>query len=323
MRFHVLHHGRCFDGAASAALFATFVRARFGEQVEVRYVPKHHRRGDPFDDADFAGADEAAVVDFRYTQRPELTWYFDHHRSAFQIDGDLAHFQADTSGQKFHDPAAPSCTGYLARIARDQFGVGLGAHAELIRWGEIIDSADFANPDVAVLYEQPAMRLSAWIQAAEDPAAITEFIEALLTTRLEDLAEAGWIRDIVDPRLAAHRRDIEVIRRRGRLVGEVFIYDLLDDGPRILNHFIPYHLSPGIEYSLGAYLHTDGDLRLSLGYNPWRPSEARRHDLAGLCEAHGGGGHPFVAGAAFPADQVDALRAALTTLSAQLQGPPA
>ncbi|MCA9684370.1 MAG: phosphoesterase, partial [Myxococcales bacterium] len=114
MRVHVLHHGRCFDGAASAALFAAFMRARHGlgtndPGLDLRYVPKHHRHGDPFEDADFAGADEAAVVDFRYTQRPGLTWYFDHHRSAFQLDGDRSHFEADRSGRKFHDPAAPSC----------------------------------------------------------------------------------------------------------------------------------------------------------------------------------------------------------------------
>lgn len=321
MRVHVLHHGRCFDGAASAALFAAFMRARHGRgAVEMVYVPKHHRRGDPFDDRDFAGADEAAVVDFRYTQHPGLTWFFDHHRSAFQLDGDRAHFDADTSGQKFHDPTAPSCTGYLAGIATTQFGIDLSAHAELIRWGEIIDSADFADPAVAVLYEQPAMRLAAWIQTASDDDAIAEFIEALLVTPLDTLAEAKWVRDLVEPRLAAHHRDIERIRAVGATVDGVFVYDLLDDIPRVLNHFIPYYLDPSIRYSLGAYAHPDGDLRLSLGFNPWLPASSREHDLAALCEAHGGGGHPFVAGAAFPPDQRDALRRAVAVIGAELRG---
>jgi hypothetical protein len=122
MRVHVLHHGRCFDGAASAALFGAFMRARHGSQIELVYVPKHHRRGDPFEDADFVGADEAAVVDFRYTQHPQLTWYFDHHRSAFQLPGDRAHFEAREGVQRFHDPTAPSCTGYLAKVLGEQFG---------------------------------------------------------------------------------------------------------------------------------------------------------------------------------------------------------
>lgn len=318
MRVHVLHHGRCFDGAASAAVFAAFMRARHGRDIELAYLPKHHRRGDPFEDADFAGADEAVIVDFRYSQRPGLTWYFDHHRSAFQLPGDRAHFEADRSGQRFHDPTAPSCTGYLAQIAAERFGFDAGAHTELIRWAEIIDSAAFESPEVAVLYEQPAMQLAAWIQTADDPEAIAAFIEALLTTPLAQLAEAAWIRELVGPRLSAHRADIELLRRVGRQVEAVYVYDLLDHGPRVLSHFIPYYLAPDCLYTVGAYAHPDGDLRLSVGFNPWRDRSSRRHDLAALCERHGGGGHPYVAGASFAADQGDRLRAAVRELIAIL-----
>ncbi|NVB41934.1 hypothetical protein G6O69_29155 [Pseudenhygromyxa sp. WMMC2535] len=318
MRVHVLHHGRCFDGAASAALFAAFMRARHGEGIELRYLPKAHRRGDPFEDADFAGADEAAILDFRYTQREGLTWYFDHHRSAFQLEGDRAHFDADRSGQKFHDPSAPSCTGYLARIVRARFGVDLSAHAELIAWAERIDSAAFASPEEAVLYEQPAMRLAAWIQIADDPDEIAAFIEALLTTPLATLAETEAIRAKVEPRLAAHREDIALVRARGHIHEGVFVYDLLDDPPRVLSHFIPYYIAPEISYCVGAYTHVDGELRLSVGFNPWHDRDTRRHDLGALCERHGGGGHPYVAGASFPASATDQLRAALAEIAATL-----
>lgn len=320
MRVHVLHHGRCFDGAASAAVFAAFMRARHGRDIDLRYIPKHHRSGDPFEDADFAGADEAAIVDFRYSQREGLTWYFDHHRSAFQLPGDREHFEADRSGQRFHDPSAPSCTGYLAEIARREFGFDASAHAELIDWAQTIDSAAFATPEVAVLYEQPAMQLAAWIQAATDPDAVTAFIEALLVTPMDELAQADWIRAIVEPRLAQHRLDIELIRRISRRRGGVFVYDLLDEGPRILSHFIPYFLAPDTTYSVGIYAHPDGSLRLSAGFNAWITRGRRRHDLAALCERHGGGGHPFVAGASFPGEDRDQARAALADIVSTLAG---
>lgn len=317
MRVHVLHHGRCFDGAASAALFGAFMRARHGPDVETVYIPKHHRRGDPFDPADFAGADEVAVVDFRYSQHPGLTWYFDHHRSAFQLPGDREHFDARIDGQRFHDATAPSCTGYLAAVLAEQFGFDISAHAELIRWAEIIDSASFPSPEVAVLYQDPAMQLAAWIQSADDPDAIARFIEALLVTPLAELAEQPWIRAIVEPRLEQHRADIELIRERGRIHGDVFEYDLLAEGPRILSHFIPYHLAPTIPYTVGTYAHLDGDLRLSVGFNPWLGAELRKHDLAELCERYGGGGHPFVAGASFPNEQLaqlDRVRAEIVAI---------
>jgi hypothetical protein len=70
---------------------------------------------------------------------------------------------------------------------------------------------------------------------------------------------------------------------------------------------------------LGIYTHADGDLRLSVGFNPWLDPSARKHDLAALCERHGGGGHPFVAGASFPADARDRLRAAQADIAAVLR----
>ncbi len=319
MRVHVLHHGRCFDGAASAALFSAFMRARHGPGTELVYIPKHHRQGDPFDDDDFAGADETAILDFRYTQRPGLTWYFDHHRSAFQLPGDRSHFDAHAHhGQHFHDAGAPSCTGYLAKIAGEKFGFDVSAHAELIHWAEIIDTAAFPTPESAVLYEQPAMQLAAWIQAAEQPDAIARFIESLLHTPLSKLAATSWVRELVEPRLQAHHEDIELIRRIGRREHGVFVYDLIDEGPRILSHFIPYYLAPDCSYSVGIYAHPDGDLRLSAGFNPWHGRELRTHDLAELCERHGGGGHPYVAGASFTRQQIDELRAAQRDIVASL-----
>ena len=321
MRVHVLHHGRCFDGAASAALFGAFMRAQHGASIETFYIPKHHRRGDPFDPSDFAGADEVAVVDFRYTQHPGLTWYFDHHRSAFQLPGDREHFDAHVgAGQRFHDAAAPSCTGYLAGILAEEFGFDSSAQADLIRWAEIIDSAAFPSPDVAVLYEDPAMQLAAWIQSADDRQAIHRFIEAILVTPLAELAEQDWVRAVVEPRLVRHRDDIELIRRLGEIDDGVFHYNLLAEQPRVLSHFIPYYLAPQVRYTVGTYAHPDGDLRLSVGYNPWLPGNGREHDLAELCERYGGGGHPFVAGASFPTEQLAQVHRAQAEIVELLRG---
>ena len=41
-----------------------------------------HRAGALFDEKDFDG-DENAIVDFKYSPSPKITWWFDHHQSAF------------------------------------------------------------------------------------------------------------------------------------------------------------------------------------------------------------------------------------------------
>ena len=75
-----------------------------------------HKASQPFEDGIFDG-DENAIVDFKYSSSPLLTWWFDHHQSAFLKPEDAEHFRQDHSGKKFYDPSYKSCTKFLATIA--------------------------------------------------------------------------------------------------------------------------------------------------------------------------------------------------------------
>ena len=122
MQLKVLYHGNCFDGCASAALFTRFFTEREGARLsEVRYLPLQHQAGDAFPPDAFDG-DANACVDFRFSASSSLHWWFDHHASAFPRPEDRAAFERDRSGQKFWDPTAPSCTGFIARILAQRFG---------------------------------------------------------------------------------------------------------------------------------------------------------------------------------------------------------
>lgn len=98
MKLRILYHGNCFDGVSSAAIFTKFYRAKINPQVDVAYTPTMHRAGNAFDREQFDG-DENAIVDFKYCPDERLTWWFDHHQSAFLSPADEQHFLADTSGQ--------------------------------------------------------------------------------------------------------------------------------------------------------------------------------------------------------------------------------
>lgn len=316
---HILHHGRCFDGAASAALFAVFARRTLGVRAPMRFIPKHHRRGDPFEPDDF-DCDWAACVDFRYSQHPRLQWFFDHHRSAFTTPGDLEHFQADTSGQKFHDPDASSCAQMICDLTRDRFGFDPSPHQELIAWADHIDSASFRNATHAIDLSASPMKLATYIQSESNPDRIEQFIEDLLRVPLDTLANADYLQPLLRERQEQHQDNLQKIQHVGTLRDDVLVYDLLGEPPRILNHFIPYHLEPSIRYALGAYLHEDQSLRITVGFNPWHEGE-RTHDLASLCEPFGGGGHPYVAGCSFEPSEHKAARAALLGIYEQLHPP--
>ncbi len=320
MSVNVLHHGMCFDGAASAALFTAFFERHTGAQ-EFRYLPKDHGPGDPYVDRDF-NADEVVGLDFRYTQNPRMTWFFDHHRSAFQQPGDRQHFAADRSGRKFHDPDARSCASYIAQIVRREFAVDLRDHAELIRWAELIDSASFPCPEMPVRLEAPALRLMTFVESNSDPSLVTPFIRDLLHLPMHLHAQASYIENALRPRLEQHQIDIAVLKERLQVEDGILSFALLERPGRSYNKFIPYYHRPKIRYVVGLLRAPGGRLKITAGYNPWLPKPEREHNLAAILEPFGGGGHPFVAGCAFAEnDEENAIRAQ-SAIIACLKGPP-
>ena len=112
MRVRILYHDHCFDGAASAAFFSRFVEAKFHPDAEFAYTGLAHKADQLFE-PDYFDGDENAIVDFKYSTDPRLTWWFDHHQSAFLTPEDAEHYRHDTAGRKMYDPSFRSCTMYI------------------------------------------------------------------------------------------------------------------------------------------------------------------------------------------------------------------
>jgi hypothetical protein len=316
MNVQVLFHDNCFDGAASAAVFTRFYRERIRADATFHYEGLTHKPGaEGIDPAVFTG-DENAIVDFRYSQDGRLTWWFDHHASAFQQPGDEAHFRADTSGRKFHDPHRKSCTKYLADVARERFGWDASGLAELIHWAEIIDGAQFPSPQMAVALEEPALRIMTVLEANKSPDLIPQLIERMQKESLAQIAASPLIAEPLAPLLERHQRNIEQVRAKARYEHGVVFFDLADEGVDSLNKFIAYALYPEARYTLWVGK-GPGRAKVSLGSNPWRP-ELRKHDLAAIAGRYGGGGHPMVAAVSFKPDQLDKARAAYREILAEL-----
>jgi len=316
MRLKVCYHDNCFDGLASAATFTRFYRETIDGSAEVTYQGLAHRAGDAFGPNLFDG-DVNAIVDFRYTQNPGLNWFFDHHVSAFQEPGDEAHFRADRSGHKFWDPAAKSCTRYLAKIAVEKFGWDATPMRELIDWAELIDGAQFPDAKMAVELKEPALRLMTMIEAEKDEAVLHGLIRRLQDESLGALAAAPEYAARIEPLLARHQANVELIRERAVLEGGVVFYDIADAGVDNVNKFIPYYLYPQCRYGVNVTA-SRKRAKVSIGSNPWS-KVPRTHDLAKLAEKYGGGGHPVVAAISFPPDALDRARAAAAEIAAALR----
>jgi hypothetical protein len=315
-RIKVLFHNNCFDGAASGAVFTRFYRERIDREAQFAYAGIAHKANSgPIDEALLDG-DENAVVDFRYTQSPRLTWWFDHHQSAFQIDGDESHFRSDESGRKFYDPTAKSCTKFLVKVAQERFGFDAKPLADLVYWADLIDGAQFPNAAMAVRLEEPALKLMMVIEATSDPAFIPRIIGEMTTRPLGEIVAHPDVARQLDPLFRRHTQNIEAVKRKAKLEGQVVTYDLADEGIDNLNKFIAYDLFPGARYTVGV-TRSASRAKVSVGSNPWGPP--RTHDLAKICERYGGGGHPVVAAISFPPGDLDKARTAAAEIAAELR----
>jgi hypothetical protein len=183
LRVRVFYHDKCFDGACSASLFTRFHRECISRDASYEYHGLVHRAGALFDESEFTG-DENAIVDFKYSPSPKITWWFDHHQSAFLTPQDQENFLAckrdpACAARKFFDPNYTSCTSFLAHIAKTRYGFDTAPVAELIHWADIVDGAKYESPESAVEMAAPAMKLTLIIEAAEDPAFIPRLIPLL------------------------------------------------------------------------------------------------------------------------------------------------
>jgi hypothetical protein len=249
MTLRLLYHGHCFDGVASAAVFTRFYLARSGADASsVAYAPLLHTAGSLFDERMFDG-DENAIVDFKYSPSERLTWWFDHHQSAFLSAEDEAHFRADTSGRKFWDAESKSCTEFIARVAADDFGFRDPSLDPLITWAHVIDGAFYESAAQPVELKEPALQLMQVIENVDD-----EFIEwvirRLVQRTLDEVAAGEEVQRRFRPLLARHRETLETIRRKAKYERGAVTFDLVDEGVEGFNKFIPYYVCPETTYSV-------------------------------------------------------------------------
>lgn len=316
MRVKVLYHDACFDGTASAAVFTRFFRERIDPSASFTFQGLSHKGAGVLDERLFDG-DENAIVDFRYSTSSKLTWWFDHHVSAFPNPGEEEHFRADQSGHKFHDAQAKSCTRFLCGVARERFGFDDRELSELVHWAEIIDGALFPDARTAVRLEAPALQLMLVIEANPGPGLIPEIIGRMQRESLASIIASPRASAALEPLLEEHRATVAMVQRRARMEHGVVFFDVADENVGALNKFISYDLFPEARYAVSVS-RGPGRSKISVGSNPWA-RERRTHDLARLCERYGGGGHPVVGAVSLPPEELGRARQIAQEIVRELQ----
>ncbi|GAC1418977.1 MAG: hypothetical protein NVSMB62_11230 [Acidobacteriaceae bacterium] len=330
MKCRVFYHDHCFDGACSASVFTRFHRECVKTGSEYSYSGLMHRAGPAFDETAFVDGDNA-IVDFKYSASPKITWWFDHHQSAFmkaednegfrayEAQGQLRGADGRPAGGKFYDPAYISCTSLIADVGREKFGFDTAPFAELIRWANIVDGAKYESAQAAVEMAAPAMKLTMVIESVASDDFVPRVIPLLTEMSLQDVLDQPFVQVELGPLMERHIAGIELLRERTVLDRGVITFDITDRLTEGYNKFIPYYLHPEAVYNVGLS-RSNFRTKVAVGTNPWTAVPAEDlANIAAICERYGGGGHPRVGAVSFPPDQGAAASRAAAEISAELR----
>jgi hypothetical protein len=315
----VATHGHCFDGLCSAVMFTRLYRHLSpGDEASFTYHAAGYGPGLNGVDPKLLAGDSNAILDFRYSPIPKLDWYFDHHVSAFVTPADRAEYEralADGEGRgqrrMFHDGSYTSATKLIADVGLARFGLDPEPTRELVRWADLIDSAAFPSAEMAVKREEPELKLMTVVEHHGDDAFLGKMVPRLLEHPLAEVARSKDVTEAYEPLGHAHEQFVKLVERAahpmGQPVGKVILVDLSDQLIEVAGKFVTYALFPESAYSV----------IISIGYNPWSPVP-RRHNIAGICERYGGGGHPVVGAVSLTADKTDDAKALARSIAEEL-----
>ncbi|MGD0499852.1 MAG: phosphoesterase [Bryobacteraceae bacterium] len=312
----VLYHDHCFDGAASAAFFSRFIAGAIHPDAEFAYTGMAHRADQLFEPALFDG-DENAIVDFKYSSDPRLTWWFDHHQSAFLTAEDAEHHRRDASGRKLYDPSYKSCASFIRDVARQRFGFRAPDLDDLVEWSIVIDGAQYPDARTAVEIGAPAMKLTLVIEAAKGSDIVQKAIRWMQRRSLAEIVAEPEIQALYEPLYQRHLESIGLIGSRSQEDRGVVFFDLAGHDMEGYNKFIPYFLFPDSTYTVSVSV-SSFRTKISVGSNPWTRTEPI-HNLAAICERYGGGGHARVGAISLPPGELAEARGIAARIVAELR----
>ena len=315
MRVAVATHGHCFDGMASAAAFTRLFRATRGD-ADFVYRACDYGTGGSAVPAAWLDGDENAILDFRYTALDRLTWWFDHHGTAFRDDADRARFEGGHPRERHYDPSYGSCTRLIRDVAASQFGVTMPELDELVRWAEIIDTAGFPSAEAALDRSAPAMRLMTVIEHFGDAKLLTSLVPRLLAHPLDEIATSDDVTALYAPLAAMRTAALARLEKAGVVRENVAFADLSADPSAPVEKFGMYLLFPAAHYAV-VLSRGNAQVKISVGWNPWT-NATRTHHIGEICQRFGGGGHPVVGAIAIVPKEIERARDIAASICAEL-----
>jgi hypothetical protein len=318
MKVVVATHGHCFDGLASAAVFTQLLKEQAGSGLEFCYHACGYGIGQKTATPDLFTGDENAILDYRLTACERLTWYFDHHRTAFPSDVERSFYQARAGqGRFFYDSAYSSCTKMIYEIGKAQFGLQRDMD-ELVKWADVIDTAGFSSAAEAIDRSNPVMQLVTVTEHYGNDGFVAGMVSHLLNRPLVEVAKLPEVQRRYKPLRKRHEHFVKSVEKRAVTDGDVVLVDLTERSIDLIGKFVTYALFPEQRYSV-IVVRLKRGFKISVGYNPWCGLPLNT-DISAICARFGGGGHAVVGGISVADGQRDRAREIANSIVQELNG---
>ena len=211
-------------------MFSRFYSERIRSDVDFQFTGLVHRAGALFNEEDFDG-DENAIVDFKYSPSPKITWWFDHRKAPCLRRRMRNTIAMAIRARNFLILSSSLVQGFLAQVAEQKFGFDPRPVEELIRWADIIDGAQFKSPEEAVEMAAPAMKLTMAIESTNDPDFLPRLIPYMVGEPLGQVLQEPFVAAVVPPLLERHRKSIDILRQRSECKQGTICPDIADLEP--------------------------------------------------------------------------------------------
>jgi hypothetical protein len=169
---------------------------------------------------------------------------------------------------------------------------------------------------MAVLKTEPVLQLMTVVENKGTDAFLAAMIPRLLEQPLVEVAKAPDVAEAFAPIYAQQAQFVAQVKEKAQVIGPVVLVDLSEYVIEVAAKFVTYAFWPESAYSV-LLTRSATKTKLSIGYNPWS-AIPRTHDIAKICERHGGGGHPVVGAITVKPDEIDKAKALARSIAEEL-----
>jgi len=290
MKYNIYFHND-FDGAVSAAIMLQFFEHQ-GDVVR-RLIPIDFSVKTRW--AKMKLEHPSVILDFLY--HPGATFWFDHHSTTFVKKEWERRFREDP----YHrlDTRFASCCDLVLDSLKKHFGFKATARIrELIRWGNIIDKANYDSPEQAVLAKTPAIQVSTLIdRLAHTKGFFDWFVPMLASESLQRIVALKRVRVALKKIKTERKRSLAFYKKNLKVRDGISYIDISKSNVQSV-WGASYYLYPELLYSVSLKKDSGKIFHLNVAANPWRRRENTVH-IGKLLGRYFGGGHKDVGGVEF------------------------